>query len=972
VAPAPATPVATAPSTLDLPALLLEVVADKTGYPADMLALEMNLEGDLGIDSIKRVEILSTMQERAPGLPEVDAGAMAELQTLGQIVSYLAERLPGGAAPTPQTPEPVAPSPAPTAPVAAPAAKDIDLAGLLLEVVADKTGYPADMLALEMSLEGDLGIDSIKRVEILSTMQERAPGLPEVDAGAMATLTTLGSVVDYLAEALGLGSAASSVDPDASNGQADPLGRFALEAVEAPPMGLSGGHLPGKSRVAVTGDGTALSRLLVEELNVRGVNAELVVEVPPDARALVVMAGLAPVNSPAEATALNREAFQVVRSFDAAGRDGGVLVTVQDTGGKFGLSGDLGHRAWLAGITALARTASLEWTVGHARAIDLERGERSDQELAEVLADELLSGGPELEVGLTADGKRWTLTDEPAPLDEGDGSLKLGPEDVIVVTGGARGVTAACVVAVALQTKSRFALLGRTRLTPEPACVATANDDAEIKRALLGDARNRGVKISPSDMGKQARHILAGREVRETLAAVKAAGGEARYLSTDVTDRQAVDASLEAVRATWGPITGLVHGAGVLADKKIGEKTDADFDRVFRTKVLGLQVLLDATANHPLKLLVVFSSIAARSGNMGQADYAMANEVLNKVARAETLRRGASCRVASMGWGPWEGGMVTPALKARFESLGVPLIPLNRGCQMLIDEVFGSSEHPEVVLGGRPRPLREIGDGLMEVPLRVNQESHPYLSDHSVDGVPVVPVVLALEWFHRIAKAYRPDLTLVAIKDLKVLRGIKLHDFRGQGKKLILRCRQLSNGDGALLALELLTEGEKHPHYSATAELTNQALGPAPEPPVVPKLEEWGDRAIYGGTLFHGPDFQVIRELEGVSAAGMAARLDGLLEKGWSHEPWHTDPAALDGGLQLALLWTEAVLGGKSLPTSVEAVHTWTTGPATGPLRCVLTARETSRNKAKSDITLLDGEGRIVASLLGVETHLYS
>ena len=59
--------------------------------PSEMLNLDMGLESDLGIDSIKRVEILSAMRTKAPSLPEVDAGAMANLRTLGQIVAYFRE-----------------------------------------------------------------------------------------------------------------------------------------------------------------------------------------------------------------------------------------------------------------------------------------------------------------------------------------------------------------------------------------------------------------------------------------------------------------------------------------------------------------------------------------------------------------------------------------------------------------------------------------------------------------------------------------------------------------------------------------------------------------------------------------------------------------------------------------------------------------------------------------------------------------
>ncbi|WP_204080159.1 phosphopantetheine-binding protein [Mycobacterium riyadhense] len=68
---------------------MLQVVADKTGYPVEILDLSMALEADLGIDSIKRVEILSAVQQRVPSLPEVEASALAELSTLQEIVDYL-------------------------------------------------------------------------------------------------------------------------------------------------------------------------------------------------------------------------------------------------------------------------------------------------------------------------------------------------------------------------------------------------------------------------------------------------------------------------------------------------------------------------------------------------------------------------------------------------------------------------------------------------------------------------------------------------------------------------------------------------------------------------------------------------------------------------------------------------------------------------------------------------------------------
>ena len=120
----------------------------------------------------------------------------------------------------------------------------------------------------------------------------------------------------------------------------------------------------------------------------------------------------------------------------------------------------------------------------------------------------------------------------------------------------------------------------------------------------------------------------------------KTAGSEARYIALDIRDRAAVAQSLDEVRGDWGPIAGLVHGAGVLADKLIAELTPERFEAVFSTKVEGLEALLDATRKDPLRFIALFSSVAARNGNPGQAAYAMANEVMNRVAHAEAAKRG--------------------------------------------------------------------------------------------------------------------------------------------------------------------------------------------------------------------------------------------------------------------------------------------------------------------------------------------
>ena len=194
-----ATPsVAPGPSPLapDLHAIMLEVVTEKTGYPTEMLEMGMALDTDLGIDSIKRVEILAAMRERVPTLPEFDPNEMTALNTLGEIVDYMDAQL-GGPATSEPAAQSIAPRPSPPASLAP------DLHAIMLEVVTEKTGYPTEMLEMGMALDTDLGIDSIKRVEILAAMRERVPTLPEFDPNEMTALNTLGEIVDYMDAQLG-------------------------------------------------------------------------------------------------------------------------------------------------------------------------------------------------------------------------------------------------------------------------------------------------------------------------------------------------------------------------------------------------------------------------------------------------------------------------------------------------------------------------------------------------------------------------------------------------------------------------------------------------------------------------------------------------------------------------------------------------------------------------------------------------
>jgi polyketide-type polyunsaturated fatty acid synthase PfaA len=196
--------------TGDLEKMLLEVVSEKTGYPSEMLELGMDMEADLGIDSIKRVEIFGALTRKYPEMEGIDPNELTELRTLGEIVDYVSTKGDALAVPPPasapvaaqETASPDAVTetvdPPPTSATAIPDIDAAELANILLEVVSEKTGYPSEMLELDMDMEADLGIDSIKRVEIFGSLTKKYPEMEGIDPNELTELRTLGEIVDFV------------------------------------------------------------------------------------------------------------------------------------------------------------------------------------------------------------------------------------------------------------------------------------------------------------------------------------------------------------------------------------------------------------------------------------------------------------------------------------------------------------------------------------------------------------------------------------------------------------------------------------------------------------------------------------------------------------------------------------------------------------------------------------------------------
>jgi hypothetical protein len=316
--------------------------------------------------------------------------------------------------------------------------------------------------------------------------------------------------------------------------------------------------------------------------------------------------------------------------------------------------------------------------------------------------------------------------------------------------------------------------------------------------------------------------------------------------------------------------------------------------------------------------------------------------------------------------------MVSPQLKDRFAALGVPMIPLAVGARMFADEMMDASvDRVELVLGGAPRAealLMEGADARVEaLEVSVQRSSHGWLEGHALDGTPVVPMVLVAEWMARAARSFRPGLALTALHDVKVLKGIRLGGFENGGDRFRIEAQPLRNPHATELQMQV-RDSSGRLRYSARAELSAMATASNQSLPMLP-LGAWQGASPYPELLFHRGQFELIEQMQGISDEGVAARVHGVLAADWPKQDWQLDVAALDGGMQLAVLYGQRMLGAANLPTSIASLRCYAPQTHMGAITASAYRRAVSSNATTTDIYFVDEHGQRLAELIGVQNH---
>jgi len=738
---------------------ILALMVEKTGYPQDMLDLDLDLEADLGVDTVKQAEMFAAIRE-IYSIPRDENRKLRDYPTLAHVIRFVYEKRPDlTSTPAPVPSAPVSSSPttsellvASSTPVV-PSASSVDpIKKKVLQIVAEKTGYPEDMLDLDLDLEADLGIDTVKQAEMFAAVRA-AYNIPRDENLKLRDFPTLADVIKFAHDRSAISAAdpVPSVKVERAEGQqpvstsslvhparpilasldaANRIPRRVPVPVLRPPLTFckaTGVKLDSNSRVVLMPDKGGVAQALAHRL--RAIGAEvLCIENAPDADTLTSLlktwTAAGPIQGVYWLPALDTEGD--LRELDSASwheavrvrvkllyvtmralyehvvRPGTFLVSATQLGGHHGYD-DAGAVAPLGGaVTGFAKTYKRERAEALVKAVDF-GPDRKAAEIVDLLIAETLHDPGVVEVGYT-ENQRWTVGLEEQPAADGQPGMVLDKDSVFVITGAAGSIVSAITADLAAASGGTFYLLD---LVPKPDpnnpdLQRFVTDKENLKRDLFARIQTRGERATPALVEKELASLERALAAQTAIDAVRVAGGTPHYFSVNLADAEAVAQVIDQVRQRDGRIDVLLHAAGIERSHTLPDKDPREFDLVFDVKSDGFFNLLHAIGEMPLGATVAFSSIAGRFGNAGQTDYSSANDLLSKITSSFRTTRPAT-RAIVIDWTAWGGiGMATRgSIPKMMELAGIDMLPPEAGIPLIRRELTAGATRGEIVIGQR-------------------------------------------------------------------------------------------------------------------------------------------------------------------------------------------------------------------------------------------------------------------------------
>ncbi|SEU30498.1 SDR family NAD(P)-dependent oxidoreductase [Stigmatella erecta] len=777
-APAPAPGGAPGAKPEAVMALLVKALVERTGYPEDMLEPELDLEADLGIDTVKQVEAFA-MARVSLGVEKDENFRLRDHNTLRKMVDYLVRGAAGSTA-----------APAPEAAPASPSAGEEEVQAFLVSVLQEKTGYSTEIIQPDLDMEVELGIDTVTQIEAFALTREKF-GVPRNEDFRIRDHNTVRKMSAYLAahlpnagaapqppaspQALPPAAAAKAMDLEAvrrfvaqceAKGDVESLRKLAAhlgthlrapapqpltppaqmagQRYEVHPVALGAqvrpeniAHLKGKT-LGITTDAQGAYKALAQKLEAAGARVVLLHTGPAPAQGMSLdwkqpetagsrlkelqasqpLDGLILLHTTAAAPKLaGLEAAEWASSINTftlglyysgvavydrinAIPGGGWYLVATAGGGLFGHANAQGQVPLAGAVGGFIKCLKRELPGSRCKALDLDP--QDAQGWAEQVWTELVSADPDIEVGYSG-GRRFVFRDIPTPLAAGKPALSIRPGAVVVVSGGGRGVVYHSAKRLSQATGARVIVTGRTvppagheEWLKVPAKELPAYQMGWVRRYLAEHAGSTPVQARRAfESG-----IAYRRELHQNLEDCRAQGIPLEYKVCDMTDVQAVRALLAGVRQQYGRIDGIVHGATIEESKSLPRKTADVFVRTLNAKAHLWQLLVQETWKDDLQFFISFGSGSGRYGNKGQTSYSAANALIAKAGLVYgTLRPGV--RSVTVDWPVWVGAGIVENnadYLERLSKLGVCVIDIAEGAYWFTGEILHGGSAGETVI----------------------------------------------------------------------------------------------------------------------------------------------------------------------------------------------------------------------------------------------------------------------------------
>ena len=817
---------------------IVAMVSEKTGYPEDMLELDLDMEADLGIDTVKQAEMFAAMQERY-GIAQQEGIQLKDYPTIRHCIKFVltnagkpaavvqaAQVAPAPVdqpAPQPQVapvaqPAPVVtPAPVQPAPVQAASAKALDEATVTKEVVAmvaEKTGYPEDMLELDLDMEADLGIDTVKQAEMFATMRDHY-GIAQQEGIQLKDYPTIRHCIQFVLANAGKPAAApqpaqvaptpaaqptsqpqvapapvvpakeevrpSQVLPEQkpvsqptpiaaehvgprTDDNAAPIAQPGTSLAERPEReGYQGEHCHEKKlrfvttvadaplsqrqerrlskdrTVLIFADNSQLIKAYQEEckelgvkyhvfttLKTRSKNTTIMnwesyeetesalkayAQEDPNVQGIVYLLGatvrkfdkkLSPHN---ELTKYVMPLFIALRVFEKA------LANRSDADTFFAVNtkidGNFGYFTKdelnpivgaLCGGTTCFRKDVYERTGAVSKLMDFESTATPD-EMAQTTMEEVLHGDMRLMIG-TRSGVRSTLLFVPTRLDRRVKHHDLAGK-TIIFTGSGRGIGAMLSQKIAAQYHSKIIVLDIIEIQEKTPLWASMNEAelAALKKQMWEDLKaDPTQRATPVLLERAFGRVKDSITLYNNLQKLRELGSEVEYYHCDVLNSAMVKEVCTKIKAKNGRVDGLIHFAGLERSKLIYDKDPAEYYRIFDVKATSFGTFLANNIVRDDGFFAFASSIAGKFGNLGQSDYASANDYLAKSSLSLTNQGYRSVSIAMSAYKNVGMG-VRAGVETFLRTNGVDFVDPEDGMQIFLDEiVYG--QVPEIILTG--------------------------------------------------------------------------------------------------------------------------------------------------------------------------------------------------------------------------------------------------------------------------------